>query len=40
MERSVPVAYVLWIPWDLLGVHRFCLGRIPSGFLYFPTGGL
>ena len=38
--RSVAVAYILWAPFGMLGVHRFYCGRIGTGILWCFTGGL
>jgi len=38
--RSVGIAYILWVFFGLLGVHRFYCGRIGTGVLWFFTGGL
>ncbi|HSV55822.1 MAG TPA: TM2 domain-containing protein [Magnetospirillaceae bacterium] len=42
MYYSVPVAYVLWAMsgFGALGLHRFYLGKIGTGFLWFITGGM
>jgi len=39
---SVGIAYLLWLlsGCGALGFHRFYLGKIPSGLLWFFTGGL
>jgi hypothetical protein len=39
---SMAVAYLLWLlgGGGVLGFHRFYLGKIPTGVLYFFTGGL
>ena len=39
---SLPVAYLLWLfsGFGVMGFHRFYLGKIPTGVLYFFTGGL
>ena len=39
---SVPVAYLLWIPslFGVAGLHRFYLGKVGTGILYFMTFGL
>ena len=36
VERSVEGAYIFWVLWRLLGVHRFYLGKVRS----LLTGGL
>lgn len=38
--RSLPVAYLLWALFGVLGVHRFYLHRIGTGLLWLFTGGL
>jgi len=39
---SVSVAYLLWLlsGFGALGFHRFYMGKIPTGLLWFFTGGL
>ncbi len=39
---SIPLAYLLWLisGFGALGFHRFYLGKILSGLIYIPTGGL
>jgi hypothetical protein len=39
---SVPIAYLLWFlgGCGIFGLHRFYLGKIPSGILWACTGGL
>jgi TM2 domain-containing membrane protein YozV/predicted transcriptional regulator len=39
---SVGIAYLLWLisGCGALGLHRFYLGKIPTGFLWMCTGGL
>ncbi|MCL2832148.1 MAG: TM2 domain-containing protein [Treponema sp.] len=39
---SVGIAYLLWFlsVFGLLGLHRFYLGKIPTGILWICTGGL
>ena len=39
---SVGIAYLLWLfsGCGALGFHRFYLGKIPTGVLWFLTGGL
>ncbi|MDR2941633.1 MAG: TM2 domain-containing protein [Treponema sp.] len=39
---SVGIAYLLWLfsGCGALGFHRFYLGKIPTGLLWFFTGGL
>jgi predicted transcriptional regulator len=39
---SVGLAYLLWFisGFGALGLHRFYLGKIPTGFLWMCTGGL
>jgi TM2 domain-containing membrane protein YozV len=40
--RSVPVAYLMWLPvfFGFAGIHRFYAGRWASGLLWLFTGGL
>ncbi|NOT02409.1 MAG: NINE protein [Phycisphaerales bacterium] len=38
--RTIPVAYLLWFFFGLVGVHRFYCGRIGTGLLWAFTGGL
>ncbi|MFZ4617443.1 MAG: TM2 domain-containing protein [Rectinemataceae bacterium] len=42
MRYNVTVAYVLWLfsGFGALGFHRFYLGKVPTGVLWFLTGGL
>lgn len=40
LPRSVLIAYLLWMIWGVLGVHRLYLGKLPTAFLYLVTGGL
>ena len=42
MRYNVGVAYLLWLfsGFGALGFHRFYLGKIGSGILWFFTGGL
>lgn len=39
---SVGIAYILWLVsgFGALGLHRFYLGKIPTGLLWMFTGGL
>jgi len=38
---STRTAYLLWVgSWFLPGLHRFYLGKVGTGLLYFFTGGL
>jgi hypothetical protein len=37
LERSTPIAYVLWFFWGFLGVHRLYLGKPITALLYFGT---
>jgi len=39
-DREVHIAYILLIFFSLLGVHKFYLGRIVWGIVYFFTLGL
>ena len=39
-EKDLGIAYVLWFLFGVLGGHRFYLGQIGWGLLYFFTGGL
>lgn len=38
--RSKLIAYLLWFPFGVIGVHRFYCGRIGTGILWLLTGGL
>jgi TM2 domain-containing membrane protein YozV len=38
--KSKGVAYLLWFFFGLLGVHKFYLGKVGIGILYFFTFGL
>ncbi len=38
--RSTAVAYILWLFFGLIGVHRFYCGRVGTGILWFFTGGV
>ncbi len=38
--RSTGLAYLLWLFFGFLGVHRFYCGRVGTGILWFLTGGL
>lgn len=38
--RTIPIAYLLWLFFGLVGVHRFYCGRIGTGLLWAFTGGL
>jgi TM2 domain-containing membrane protein YozV len=39
--KSKGVAYLLWFFFGLIGGHRFYLGKVGTGLLYFLTlGGL
>jgi hypothetical protein len=42
MMAQVWVAYLLWLfsGFGALGFHRFYLGKVPTGVLWFFTGGL
>jgi TM2 domain-containing membrane protein YozV len=42
VRYNVGVAYLLWLVsgFGALGFHRFYLGKIGTGFLWFVTGGL
>jgi len=38
---STRTAYLLWVgSWFIPGLHRFYLGKVGTGLLYFFTGGL
>jgi hypothetical protein len=38
---SVGIAYLLWfLGFGTLGLHRFYLGKVPTGILWMCTGGL
>jgi len=39
-EKSLLVAYLLWLPLGILGAHKFYLHRPLLGIAYFFTGGL
>jgi len=34
------IAYLLWLFFGFLGIHRFYTGNIVSGIIWFLTGGL
>lgn len=38
--KSIGIAYLLWFPLGILGVHRFYCGRVLTGLLWLLTGGL
>jgi TM2 domain-containing membrane protein YozV len=39
-EKSLPIAYLLWLVLGILGGHKFYLNRPFLGIAYFFTGGL
>lgn len=39
-KKRTWIAYILWFFLGFWGVHKFYLGRIGWGILYFFTGGL
>ncbi len=39
-EKSVLIAYLLWLILGILGAHKFYLNRPILGIAYFFTGGL
>lgn len=39
-EKSLLVAYLLWLVLGVLGAHKFYLNRPLLGIAYFCTGGL
>ena len=39
-RKSYVTAYAFLLHWGILGVHRFYLGRVISGFIWLLTGGL
>lgn len=38
--KSKGVAYLLWFFFGIFGGHRFYIGKIGTGFLWFFTAGL
>lgn len=38
--KSKLVAYLLWFFFGLIGFHKFYLGKIGWGVIYFFTGGV
>ena len=39
-KKKKEIAYILWALFGLMGVHRFYLGKIGTGLLWFFTAGL
>ncbi len=39
-EKSVAVAYILWLFFGCLGIHRFYVGKTVTGVIWLLTGGL
>ena len=39
-KKNKETAYILWALFGLMGLHRFYLGKIGTGMLYFFTFGL
>ena len=39
-EKKLWIAYILWLFFGFLGIHKFYLDKIVLGILYIFTGGL
>ncbi len=40
LKKDINVAYLLLVFTGIFGIHKFYLGKIGMGILYFCTGGL